>query len=130
MSLLLEAMEPFMMMDQTTTSDGYGGFIRSWVEGATIKAAVVLNSSMQARTAEVQGVTALYDIITQRNINLQFHDVLKRVSDGKIFRVTSDGDDDKTPVSANLDMRRVSAEEWVLTNGTTESATEQGTSNS
>lgn len=115
MSLLSEAMEKCIMLDKTTTSDGYGGYIIDWKEGAEFQAAIVLDSSMQARIAEQQGVTALYTITTKKNINLQYHDVFKRVEDGKIFRVTSDGDDKHTPKSANLDMRQVSAEEWNLT---------------
>lgn len=117
MSLLLEAMENCIMLDKRTTADGYGGYITSWVEGAGFPAAVVLNNSIEARVAEQQGVTALYTITTKKTMNLQYHDVFKRVSDGKIFRVTSDGDDDKTPNSAGLDMRQVSAEEWRLTDG-------------
>lgn len=115
MSLLSEAMEKCIMLDKTTTSDGYGGYIIDWKEGAEFQAAIVLDSSMQARIAEQQGVTALYTITTKKNINLQYHDVFKRVEDGKIFRVTSDGDDKHTPKSASLDMRQVSAEEWNLT---------------
>lgn len=115
MSLLSDAMENCIFMDKRTTADGYGGYIISWVEGAAFQAAIVLDSSMQARIAEQQGVTALYTITTNKNINLQYHDVLKRISDGKIFRVTSDGDDKRTPASAGLNMRQVSAEEWVLT---------------
>lgn len=115
MSLLSEAMENCIMLDKTTTSDGYGGYVIDWKEGAPINAAIVLDSSMEARVAEKQGVTALYTITTNKNINLQYHDVLKRVRDGKIFRVTSDGDDKHTPMSANLNMRQVSAEEWNLT---------------
>ena len=102
------------MLDKRTTADGYGGYITSWLEGAEFQAATVLDTSMQARIAEKQGVTALYTITTSKAINLQYHDVFKRMSDGKIFRVTSDGDDKKTPVSATLNMRQVSAEEWVL----------------
>jgi hypothetical protein len=47
-------------------------------------------------------------------MNLQYHDIFKRKSDNKIFRVTSDGDDKHTPPSATLDMRQVSAEEYTL----------------
>ena len=114
MSLLSEAMENCIMLDKTTTSDGYGGYVIDWKEGAPINAAIVLDSSMEARVAEKQGVTALYTITTNKNINLQYHDVLKRVRDGKVFRVTSDGDDKHTPMSANLNMRQVT-EEWNLT---------------
>lgn len=117
MSLLTDSMEDFVMMDRSTVPDGYGGYTSVWTDGATFKAAVVLDTSMQARIGEKQGVTALYTITTPKAINLQYHDVLRRSSDGKIFRVTSDGDDKKTPASATLDMRQVSAEEWRPNNG-------------
>ena len=42
---------------------------------------------------------------------LSYNDIFKRKSDGKIFRVTSDGDDKYTPDSAILNMRQVTAEE-------------------
>lgn len=114
MSLLAEAMEPFVLYDKTTTADGYGGYISTWSEGAEFSAAAVLNTSIEAKIAQAQGVTALYTITTIKAMNLQYHDVIKRLSDGKVFRVTSDGDDKKTPNSAGLNMRQVSAEEWTL----------------
>ena len=117
MSLLSEAFEDCIIMDKTTSADGYGGYITTWTDGAPIQAAIVFDSSMTARQASIEGVTALYTVTTRRGLNLQFHDVFRRVSDGKIFRVTSDGDDKKTPQSATLDMRQVSAEEWKIPNG-------------
>jgi len=117
MSLLSEAMERFVMLDKTTTADGYGSFISVWTEGAEFDAAATFDTSIEARVAGVQGVTSLYTITTSRAINLQYHDVVKRLSDSKIFRVTSDGDDKKTPASATLNMRQVTAEEWSLPNG-------------
>lgn len=117
MSLLSEAMQECVMMDRVTTPDGYGGYTSSWVDGATISAAIVFDSSMQARIADVQGVKSLYTITTRKNINLQYHDVLRRLEDGKIFRITSDGDDNRTPKSAALNMRVATAEEWSIPNG-------------
>lgn len=114
MSLLSEAMENCTMIDKRTVSDGYGGYTTEYVDGAPFMAACVLDSSMQARIAEKQGVTALYTVTTNKAINLQYHDVFRRESDKKIFRVTSDGDDKRTPTNAGLDMRQVSAEEWSL----------------
>lgn len=114
MSLLSEAMESCTMLDKTTTADGYGGYITTYTDGAPFNAAIVLDNSMQARAAEKQGVTALYTVTTVKALNLQYHDVFRRESDKKIFRVTSDGDDKKTPASASLNMRQVSAEEWEL----------------
>lgn len=114
MSLLDSAYEPFVMMDKTTVPDGYGGFRPSWKEGASFDAAATFDTSVEARVGAVQGATSLYTITTSRAINLQYHDICKRVSDGKIFRVTSDGDDKKTPKPAWLDMRQVTAEEHIL----------------
>ena len=114
MSLLSEAMENCVLLDRRTTADGYGGYASTWTDGAEFEAAIVLNTSMEARIGEKQGVTALYTITTTKALNLQYHDVFRRTSDGKVFRVTSDGDDKRTPGSATLNMRQVSAEEWVL----------------
>lgn len=112
MSLLSAAMESCVMLDKKTVSDGRGGFNTTWVDGARFDAACVFDSSMQARRGEAAGVTALYTVTTTKSVNLQYHDVFRRVSDGKIFRVTSDGDDKKTPSSATLNMRQVTAEEF------------------
>ena len=117
MSLLDAAMETFAMMDKTTVPDGYGGFRAAYSQGAEFQAAATFDTSVEARVAGVQGVTSLYTITTTKAINLQYHDVVKRLSDDKIFRITSDGDDKKTPESATINMRQVTAEEWSLPNG-------------
>lgn len=117
MSLLSEQMESCTIIDKTTSADGYGGVITEWTDGASFNAATVFDTSMEARSAEKQGVTAMYTVTTDKNINLQYHDVFRRERDGKIFRVTSDGDDKKTPNSASLNMRQVTAEEWSIPNG-------------
>ncbi len=112
MSLLDDAFTSCVMMDRRTQEDGYGGEIKTWVDGASFQAAIVFDSSMQARTAEAQGVTSLYTVTVRKSKTLEYHDVFRRLSDGKIFRVTSDGDDKFTPDSATLNMRQVTAEEW------------------
>ena len=117
MSLLSDAMEACTMLDKTTAPDGYGGFIPSYKPGAEFKAAIVFNTSLEARRAEAEGVKSLYTVTTSRATVLEYHDVFKRERDGKVFRVTSDGDDKYTPKSAALDMRQVTAEEWILNNG-------------
>ena len=115
MSLLSEAMEECVMLDKTTQADGYGGIETTWAEGAKFSAAIVFDTSLQARIAEKQGVTSQYTVTTAKSVVLQYNDVFKRKRDSKIFRVTSDGDDKFTPASASLDMRQVTAEEFVLT---------------
>ena len=117
MSLLSDAMEDCVMLNKQTEADGYGGYISTWTDGAQFAAAIVFDTSIEARTAEAQGVSSLYTVTTSRALTLEYHDVFRRVRGGKIFRVTSDGDDKFTPASTALDMRQVTAEEWSLPNG-------------
>lgn len=114
MSLLTDAFETCTMLHKTTQDDGYGGEIAAWVDGATFQAAITFDSSMQARVAQSQGVKSLYTVTTRKNKVLEYHEAFRRESDGKIFRVTSDGDDKATPDSATLNMRQVSCEEFDL----------------
>ena len=115
MSLLNEMRTACAMLDKRRVPDGEGGFITNWTESAKFMAAIVLDTSIEARVAEQEGVTGVYTVTTEKNIALEYHDVFKRLYDGKIFRVKSDGDDKFTPESASLNMRQVTAEEWSLT---------------
>lgn len=116
MSLLSEAMETCVMYDKRTVDDGYGGYKTVYFPGIEFQAAIVLDNSVEAQKALSDESVGIYTITTRKNINLQYHDVFRRVEDGKIFRVTSDGDDKKTPNSAGLNMRQVAAQEWELPN--------------
>lgn len=112
MSLLTDAMEECVRLNKATVDDGYGGEVTTWTAGAHFYAAIVFDTSMEARTAQAMGVTSRYTVTVTRDRMLEYHDVFKRLSDNKIFRVTSDGDDKYTPQSAGLDMRQVTAEEF------------------
>ena len=112
MSLLTQAMEDVVLMEKKREPDGEGGFTTDWVDGVQFKAAINFDSSMEARTAEKAGVTSLYTVTVPLNCKLEYHDTLKRLRDGKVFRVTSDGDDKITPASASFQFIQVTAEEW------------------
>lgn len=117
MSLLTEQMTDCVKFNKITQSDGYGAYWTEWQEGARFKAAISFEDSIEAKIAEKQGVTSLYTVTVDKAMMLDYHDAFKRVEDGKVFRVTSDGDDKFTPDSSSLDMRVVTAEEWSLPNG-------------
>ena len=114
MSLLSEAMESCVILDKQTRPDGVGGVITTWVEGSAFDAAFDFNTSLEARVAEQNGVKSLYTVTTRKDVLMRYHDAFKRIRDGKVFRVTSDGDDKFTPQSSALNMRQVTAEEWVI----------------
>lgn len=114
MTLIDAFKEPCVLMERQRVSDGEGGWTTSWVEGATFNAAIVRDTTLAARVAEKEGVSNVYTVTTDTNAHLEFHDVFKRVSDGQVFRVTSNGDDARTPDVATFQFEQVSAEEWVL----------------
>lgn len=116
MSLLDEAMDKCIFLTKTKVPDGYGGYIDTYTDGAEFSAAITFDTSMQARVGEKDGVTSLYTVTTGKEMKLDFHDVFRRLRDGKVFRVTSDGEDKMTPKSASLNMRQCTAEEWTPTN--------------
>ena len=103
-----------VMLEKTSEPDGEGGRRSVWTETLPFRAAIAFKASVQTKTADAQGVTSLYTIHTYKSITLEYHEVFRRKSDSKVFRVTSDGDDDRSPGSASIDMAVVTAEEWRL----------------
>ena len=105
------------IINRVKVPDGYGGVKIVWQDGAVFKATIPPpDNDMQTQVALTQGVTSIYTVTTTKDIVLDFHDVFRRLSDGKVFRVTTDGDDNATPDAARLNMRQVRAEEWELPN--------------
>lgn len=113
MSLLTTAMKDVVMLEKKRVPDGEGGFKTKWADGVQFKAAIVFDSSMEARVAEKDGVTSMYTVTVPKNAKLEYHDVIKRLEDGKVFRITSDGDDKMTPEISTFQVIQVTAEEWI-----------------
>lgn len=103
---------PCTLIEKSRVPDGEGGWVTAWTDGAPFTAAIVLDSSINARVAEAQGVTGVYTVTTDRNLQLDFHDVFRRDSDGQVFRVTKVND--PTPSVATFQFSQVQAEEWSL----------------
>lgn len=113
--MLYEAMmEDCALMEKVRTPDGMGGWKTTWQEGAEIKAAIDKDETLQGIIAEKDGITELYTITVDRSLPLEFHDVIKRKSDGQIFRVTSNIKDNTSPVFSAINFGQVRAEAWVL----------------
>lgn len=112
--LVDEFKEDCVLLEKQRTPDGEGGWRTEWREGAAFRAAIVMDTTLRARVAESQGMTAIYTVTTDRSLPLDFHDVFRRVRDGQVFRVTSDSDDKRTPDVATFQFHQVNAEEWRL----------------
>ena len=115
MSLIDCTMESCVFMVQKKTPDGSGGWKTKWAEGEPFKAAITLDTSTEARIAEAAGTVNMYTVTVSRSVRLEYHAVIKRLSDGKTFRITSDNADKKTPVCTALDIAQSTAEAWRLT---------------
>lgn len=115
MSLIDCMKSPCVFVEKKHTPDGSGGFHTEWVEGKRFDAAIVRDTSTEARIAEAAGTVETYTVTVSRSVHLEYHAVIKRLSDGKTFRITSDNAEKKTPVCTALDIAQSSAEAWRLT---------------
>lgn len=113
--LLTSVNEKFCIMEKTRIGDNAGGSYVAWKEGLEFDVAPSLDNSGEARIGEVQGLTSVYTFLVPDSLNLVYHDVIRRKSDNKTFRITSDGKEEETPSISAMNMRSVSAEAWELT---------------
>lgn len=118
MSLIEDWKEPCILVEQKRVPDGESGFITTWYDGAEFMAVINLVNTTQAVIAEKQGITKIFTVTTEKNAILKSNDVFRRVRDGQVFRVTSDGKDIQTPAnSAITAFSQVTAEEFTLPAG-------------
>lgn len=103
----------FMVSERTP--DGSGGYVTTWKEGEPLRAAIIRDNSTEARIAEAAGTVEAYTVTVSRSVHLAYHAVIKRLSDGKTFRITSDNAESKAPVCTALDISQSTAEAWRLT---------------
>lgn len=107
-------MDDCVMMDKVSVPDGIGGFVYDWQDGAPFRAAIVKDSTTEARIAEQQGIAEMFTVTFPKTLPIAYHDVFKRVKDGSIFRATSSVVDSQTPQAASFQFGQVSAERWKL----------------
>ena len=108
-------MESCVFMVKKAEPDGSGGSKTEWVDGEPLMAAIIRDTSTEARIAEAAGTVDVYTVTVPRSVHLKYHAVIKRLSDGKTFRITSDNAEKKTPLCTALDISQSSAEAWRLT---------------
>ena len=102
--------------NKAIVDDGYGGYKFQWTAGPTFEASIVPDVSTEARVAASAGVRDTYTVYTDTAMVLYGNVVFERVRDGKVFRVTSDGDEKRSPDGSPLSLRLVKAEEWSFPN--------------
>ena len=116
MGIMGDMFEPFVMMDKTTVDDGLFGPKTVYVEGAHFDAYARKDSSTEAQIAEQSGARAMYTVTVHAGTALSKPDVIKRVSDGLILRVTGSTVDNAAPPASTVQIAKTPAEEWSLPN--------------
>ena len=115
MSLLDDFARECVLMEKSVEADGAGGYNVTWTEGASFSNYQAIDSSMEARIAEKQGVTSVYNALVIKSLPIEYNDVFKDTATNLTYRVTSNPTDKEAPQSATFDLKFFTAERWELT---------------
>lgn len=105
MSLLDDFAHKCILMDKTRTPDGEGGYITVWKDGAEFENYFVMDSSLEARRAEREGVTSLYSALVEKSVPIEYNDYFRDKATGLTYRVTSNPEEKQAPKSAGSVIR-------------------------
>lgn len=105
MSLLDDFANNCVLMEKKRMPDGAGGYIVSWTEGAEFLNYQSLDTSMEARIAEKEGVTSVYSALVNKTVPIEYNDYFRDTSTGNTYRVTSNPKERAAPRSAGPTVR-------------------------
>lgn len=115
MSLLDDFARTCVLMEKTREEDGAGGYTIIWTEGVEFYNYQAIDSSLEARVAEKEGMTSVYSALVEKSLPIEYNDVFKDKETGLTYRVTSNPTDKEAPKSSTFDLKYFTAERWDLT---------------
>lgn len=110
MSLLDDFARPCILLEKKRVPSDEGGWVTEWTEGAEFTNYQDLNSSMEARRAEKEGVTSLYSALVDKAVPIEYNDYFKDKGTGETYRVTSNPEEKQAPKSASFSLKYFTAE--------------------
>ena len=110
MSLLNDFARPCVLMEKTRVEDGESGYIIDWKDGVSFQNYQALDTSMEARRAEKDGVTSVYSALVDKALPIEYGDYFKDTLTGLTYRVTSKPSEKESPKSATFALKYFSAE--------------------
>lgn len=112
---LLDAMShKCVLMEKMRIPDGAGGYITAWKEGAEFINHRNLDTATEALIAEQQGVTALYELLVDKDFPIEYNDAFKDLKTGQTYRVTMPTNEKVTPDFSAMNYKYFRAERWTL----------------
>lgn len=115
MSLLDDFARSCVLMEKKRVPDGAGGWLTEWTEGAEFTNYQSLDTSLEARVAEKEGVTSLYSALVDKDFPIEYNDVFRDTATSQTYRVTSNPEEKIAPKSSTLPLKYFTAEKWELT---------------
>lgn len=113
MSLLDDFARACVLLDKVRRPDGEGGSSTVWVDSIEFENYQALDTSMEARRAEKEGVTSLYSALVAKDVPIEYGDYFRDTSTGETYRVTSNPEEKQAPKSASFDLKYFTAERKV-----------------
>jgi hypothetical protein len=110
MSLLDDFARPCVLLEKTRQPDGEGGYTVEWTDGAGFQNYQALDTTMEARIAEKQGVTSVYSALVDKAVPIEYNDYFRDTSTGQTYRVTSNPSEKEAPKSATFSLKFFTSE--------------------
>lgn len=105
MSLLDDFARKCVLLEKTRTPDEAGGWSTIWADGAEFLNYSALDTSMEARRAEKEGVTSVYSVLVNKAVPIEYADYFRDMTTGLTYRVTSNPEERAAPKSAGSTIR-------------------------
>ena len=90
MSFFYDAFKDFTIKNRSVVSDGEGGYITTWTDGAVVKMSLTLGSAQEAREALSQRLNATFTAALPIDTPVKRDDYLQSVDTGDIYRRTTE----------------------------------------
>jgi hypothetical protein len=113
-TILQDFVENIVLIDETTASDGLGGFVYEWTDGAEISVAVIQPRDTKATIANAIVGQQSLTILTSTAIELKRDKYFRRKSNGKTYKIDHDNTERLAPDDSELQLRATTAAEAAL----------------
>ena len=110
MPLLDDFARDCVLIKKHVQFDGAGGAFIEWVESVEFINYQALDTSMEARKAEKEGVTSLYSALVCADFPIEYNDYFRDKITGNTYRVTSNPKEKVAPKSASFALKYFTAE--------------------
>lgn len=114
MGLIDYEQRPCEKFVKSDVPDNEGGRYASYIHGCKFNAIISPNSGSSKVLADNEISAKQIKVFYPTAIDLQLHDVIRTLDDGKIYRITTGGS--QPPKSASVQYSLAVAEEWEVPN--------------